>query len=310
VGILKATSAPASYKTPIGGKTPEYRIELTTLKEQSGKENVLVGDLISYSYYLYHIYYLDATYAYIDNRQVIRGSTGAKGTDGTDGVTPHIGENDNWWIGDVDTLVPARGTDGKDGTDGKTPYIENGYWYINGHSTGVRAEGRDGADSVSEHALPYGGSKEWLEANGDKTQLYQIDGYVWGYIEADGWVKSGTQFRVVQNESQMTDTGGTPYLLRNGATGTVYSYTEASGDTDVTIVDTIPDTAEEGDVIVIRPTEVNSFDKMTDISKLYALDGKIYKGKEVPAAVNIVSIFFPYSSVAVINCSPAVVIAS
>lgn len=33
------------------------------------------------------------------------------------------------------------GVDGKDGKDGYTPYIENGYWYINGINTGVKADG-------------------------------------------------------------------------------------------------------------------------------------------------------------------------
>ena len=34
---------------------------------------------------------------------------------GTDGITPQIGANNNWFIGDTDTGVLARGTDGKDG---------------------------------------------------------------------------------------------------------------------------------------------------------------------------------------------------
>lgn len=37
---------------------------------------------------------------------------------GADGLTPHIGENGNWWIGEIDTGVKARGTDGKNGTNG------------------------------------------------------------------------------------------------------------------------------------------------------------------------------------------------
>ena len=37
---------------------------------------------------------------------------------GEDGKTPYIGENGNWWIGDKDTGVKARGDDGKDGSDG------------------------------------------------------------------------------------------------------------------------------------------------------------------------------------------------
>lgn len=32
--------------------------------------------------------------------------------------TPYVGENGNWWVGSVDTGVPAKGADGKDGADG------------------------------------------------------------------------------------------------------------------------------------------------------------------------------------------------
>ena len=42
----------------------------------------------------------------------------ADGRDGRDGITPHIGENYNWWFEDYDTGVPARGTPGRDGIDG------------------------------------------------------------------------------------------------------------------------------------------------------------------------------------------------
>ncbi|WP_278833023.1 hypothetical protein [Porphyromonas cangingivalis] len=47
---------------------------------------------------------------------------GKDGKDGKDGITPHIGENGNWWIGNVDTGVPARGEDGRDGYSGKSAY--------------------------------------------------------------------------------------------------------------------------------------------------------------------------------------------
>lgn len=39
-------------------------------------------------------------------------------TPGADGITPHIGDNGNWFIGDTDTGVKAEGKDGKDGKDG------------------------------------------------------------------------------------------------------------------------------------------------------------------------------------------------
>lgn len=32
---------------------------------------------------------------------------------GKDGITPHIGENGNWWIGDVDTGVPTSAGGGR-----------------------------------------------------------------------------------------------------------------------------------------------------------------------------------------------------
>ena len=35
------------------------------------------------------------------------------------GLTPHIGYNGNWWIGDTDTLKPARGEQGLQGVRGE-----------------------------------------------------------------------------------------------------------------------------------------------------------------------------------------------
>jgi len=42
-----------------------------------------------------------------------------QGEKGEDGITPEIGDNGNWWIGDHDTGVTAQGADGKDGITGK-----------------------------------------------------------------------------------------------------------------------------------------------------------------------------------------------
>lgn len=43
------------------------------------------------------------------------GTPGEPGRPGTDGITPHIGDNGNWWIGDEDTGVGAAGTGGNAG---------------------------------------------------------------------------------------------------------------------------------------------------------------------------------------------------
>ena len=46
------------------------------------------------------------------------GKDGEDGTDGSDGLTPYIGTNGNWWIGNTDTGVKASGSDGINGTNG------------------------------------------------------------------------------------------------------------------------------------------------------------------------------------------------
>ena len=45
---------------------------------------------------------------------------GDKGDKGADGITPHIGENRNWYIGSTDTGNPSRGATGPQGPKGDT----------------------------------------------------------------------------------------------------------------------------------------------------------------------------------------------
>ena len=47
------------------------------------------------------------------------GKDGTDGTDGKDGITPHIGDNGNWYLGGTDTGKPSRGAAGPAGADGK-----------------------------------------------------------------------------------------------------------------------------------------------------------------------------------------------
>ena len=94
------------------------------------------------------------------------------GADGKDGLTPYIGENGNWWIGNVDTGVCAEGSDGAkgdkgdkgeqgtagtDGKDGLTPYIgENGNWWTGTTDTGVKAQGPQGEQGIQGEQGPQG----------------------------------------------------------------------------------------------------------------------------------------------------------
>lgn len=54
-------------------------------------------------------------------------ATGAAGKDGVDGLTPHIGENGNWWVGDTDTGVSAKGPKGDPGPQGPAGEIPEDY---------------------------------------------------------------------------------------------------------------------------------------------------------------------------------------
>lgn len=106
-GVLKVSTAPASYTTAIGGKNPIKRMSIATIKNEAGVGKVLVGDIISHSYYLYHVYYLDATYAYIDTSTSIRGAQGTAGTagkDGADGKTPVKG-TDYFTAAEISNIV-------------------------------------------------------------------------------------------------------------------------------------------------------------------------------------------------------------
>ena len=87
----------------------------------------------------------------------LKGADGKPGAAGADGVTPHIGDNGNWYVGSTDTGKPSRGATGapgKDGADGKpgatgadgiTPHIgDNGNWYIGDDDTGKPSRGEQG----------------------------------------------------------------------------------------------------------------------------------------------------------------------
>lgn len=47
------------------------------------------------------------------------GADGTNGADGEDGITPHIGENGNWFLGEEDTGKPSRGIQGETGEQGQ-----------------------------------------------------------------------------------------------------------------------------------------------------------------------------------------------
>lgn len=79
----------------------------------------------------------------IDNYLYIGGVNTGHYLRGEDGITPHIGADGYWYLGEK-RLIKAHGE------DGLTPYItSNGYWAIGDKVTNVKAQGKDGIDGTA-----------------------------------------------------------------------------------------------------------------------------------------------------------------
>ena len=69
------------------------------------------------------------------------GAPGKDGKDGTNGITPHIGENGNWYIGNTDTGKLSRGEQGVKGDKGDTgPAGAPGPTYTAGENITISAD--------------------------------------------------------------------------------------------------------------------------------------------------------------------------
>lgn len=138
---------------------------------------------------------------------------------GDDGITPHIGTNGNWYIGDTDTGISAKGTKGDSGV---TPHIgDNGNWYIGTTDTGISAKGvkgdpgengKDGDSGVfvseTEGATPPESANVWvvIAPTGEQTYILVPD-----------------KLRYVNGRLQMMcgdETVGDPVIIGSGSGGT------------------------------------------------------------------------------------------
>ena len=120
------------------------------------------------------------------------------GGSGEGGQVPRIGDNGNWWIGNDDLGVPAKGEKGDPGRAAEPPVvtIENGFWVINGKPTttkAIGANGKDGADGVipavkvtDDGYWEIGGVKTSTKARGTDGNVPEVS------ISADNtWVIGG-----------------------------------------------------------------------------------------------------------------------
>ena len=88
------------------------------------------------------------------------------------------------------------GQNGQDGSDGYTPYIQDGYWYINGSNTGVKALGTDGSNGTDGQSFQmqsglYSTPDNWGETgnvDADGNPLLQLPTLPQSSISGKGYV--------------------------------------------------------------------------------------------------------------------------
>ena len=96
------------------------------------------------------------------------GADGAPGSRGSDGITPTIGENGNWYLGETDTGKPSRGAKGDPGAAGHSPVVTA---TKSGGVTTVKVDGEAVAtiNDGKNGKTPVRGTDYWTEA--DKQEM-------------------------------------------------------------------------------------------------------------------------------------------
>lgn len=90
-----------------------------------------------------------------------KGAAGAAGAAGADGITPHIGDNGNWYLGTTDTGKPSRGDKGEDAAADRTLGLTGATVGQIAKIAAVDASGVPTAWSPVD--MPTGGGDEWVK---------------------------------------------------------------------------------------------------------------------------------------------------
>lgn len=112
----------------------------------------------------------------IDGKDGVDGKDGTDGAQGAPGLTPSIGGNGNWWLGNTDTGVRAAGTTGATGAAGATG--ATGATGAAGRNGTDGKDGKDGKDGVGIREVSLNGSGELIVTltDGTETNLGKITG--------------------------------------------------------------------------------------------------------------------------------------
>jgi hypothetical protein len=198
---------------------------------------------------------------YVDGKD---GYTPVKGKDyfdGEPGYTPIKGVDYFDGAPGKDGYTPVKGVDyfdgqpGAPGKDGHTPYVQDGYWYINGVNTGVKAQGKDGnsinivdikesTESGGENIVTFSNGITLTVKNGTDGE----DGYtpvkgVDYYTEQDKQTMSNIILEMLKNSVKPAKIGEVTLLADAWAgEGNLYSQVvEIAGVTENSQVDLTPD---------------------------------------------------------------------
>ena len=115
-----------------------------------------------------------------DVYKIPAGGSGGTGQDGKDGITPTIGANGNWYLGDEDTGKPSRGATGPQGDTGPTgPQGETGPQGPTG-ATGPQGPAGDNANVTKDAVV---GALGFTPIGADDVPVKSVNG-------ATGKVKS------------------------------------------------------------------------------------------------------------------------
>ena len=91
------------------------------------------------------------------------GAPGKDGSDGADGVTPHIGDNGNWYLGTTDTGKPSRGGKGDQGEPGSDASVTAANVAAAMGLSGLAADDQIMVSAVDADGKPTGWRKKYRD---------------------------------------------------------------------------------------------------------------------------------------------------
>ena len=200
------------FRVPVIATYPDGSVDaanarVNVVMSPIGIEEIISGDEFT------TIIFTDGTEVEIPN--------GVDGDNGADGETPYVGENGNWWIGEVDTNVPATGADGEAGesieivSSTVDPETRVTTVLFSDGNTVVIPAGQDGAQGADGESVTVDSSE--LNADGDLVVTFSDGTEVIVPRGADG--EDGAALTIL--EQSVDADGNTVIEFSDGTTVTV-----------------------------------------------------------------------------------------